>query len=127
MSKIRQERTADQIRTILSELLSREISDPRLHDLTVTRVRVDRELQFADVYLNALGDESRQAEVLGALDKAGGFLRHELAQRTSLRTVPELRFHWDPSLAYADEVDRILNELNIPQENSEQPSAISPQ
>jgi ribosome-binding factor A len=111
MSKIRQERTAEQIRMILSDLLNREVSDPRLQDLTVTRVEVDRELQVANVYLNALGDESRQSEVMKALDKAGGFLRYELAQRMSVRTVPELRFHWDPTLAYADEVDRILKEL----------------
>lgn len=114
MSKIRQERTAEQIHMILSDLLNREVSDPRLQDLTVTRVAVDRELQYADVYLNALGDESRQLEVMKALDKAGGFLRYELAQRMSVRSVPELRFHWDPTLAYADEVDQILKELDIP-------------
>jgi ribosome-binding factor A len=114
MSKIRQERTAEQIHMILSDLLNREVSDPRLQDLTVTRVAVDRELQYADVYLNALGEESRQVEVMKALDKAGGFLRYELAQRMSVRSVPELRFHWDPTLAYADEVDQILNELDIP-------------
>ncbi|MFL7838557.1 MAG: 30S ribosome-binding factor RbfA [Candidatus Promineifilaceae bacterium] len=111
MSKIRQERTAEQIRMILSDLLNREVSDPRLQDLTVTRVEVDRELQVANVYLNALGDESREAEVMKALDKAGGFLRYELAQRMSVRVVPELRFHWDPTLAYADELDQILREL----------------
>jgi ribosome-binding factor A len=114
MSKIRQERTAEQIRLILSDLLGREVSDPRLQDLTVTRVRVDRELQVADIYLNALGDESREAEVMRALEKAGGFIRYELAQRVSLRTVPELRFHWDPTLAYAEEVDQILSNLAIP-------------
>ena len=115
MSKIRQQRTAEQILLILSDLLNREVSDPRLQDVTVTRVELDRELQVADVYLNALGDESREADVMQALDKAGGFLRYELAQRmSSMRTVPELRFHWDPTLAYAEEVDQILKELDIP-------------
>ena len=125
MSKIRRERTAEQIHMILSDLLNREVSDPRLQDLTVTRVAVDRELQYADVYLNALGDESRQAEVVKALDKAGGFLRYELAQRMSIRSVPELRFHWDPTLAYADEVDQILKDLEIPgsEETGSQASA----
>jgi ribosome-binding factor A len=118
MSKIRKERTAEQIRMILSELLAREVSDPRLQDLTVTRVKVDRELQFADVYLNALGDETRETDVMRALEKAGSFLRYELAQRMSVRTVPELRFHWDPTLAYAEEVDRILEELEIPAADS---------
>jgi ribosome-binding factor A len=117
MSKIRQERTAEEIRIILSELLRRDVSDPRLMDLTVTRVLIDRELQHANVYVNALGDESRQKEVMKALVKASGFFRYELAQRMSLRTVPELHFHWDPTLAYAEEVDQILAGLDIPPED----------
>ena len=89
---------------------------PALSDLTVTRVLIDRELQHANIYVNALGDDSRKEEVMNALDKAGGFFRYELAQRTSLRTVPELHFHWDPTLAYAQEVDEILSSLEIPPE-----------
>ena len=122
MSKIRQERTAEEIRMILSDLLRRDVSDPRLQDLTVTRVIIDRELQHANVYMNALGDESRQKEVMLALDKAGGFFRYELAQRVSLRTVPELHFHWDPTLAYAEEVNQILDSLDIPPEIEEKPA-----
>ncbi len=114
MSRIRRERTAEQIHMILSDLLNREVSDPRLQDVTVTRVGVDRELQVATVHLNALGDDSRQEDVMKALDKAAGFLRYELAQRIDVRVVPELRFHWDPTLAYSAEVDQILSELDIP-------------
>lgn len=116
MSKIRQERTAEDIRIIFSDLLFREVSDPRLQDLTITRVQIDRELQHANIYVNALGDESREREVMKALEKAGGFFRYELAQRISLRTVPELHFRWDPTLAYAEEVDEILRNLEIPPE-----------
>lgn len=116
MSKIRQERTAEDIRLIISDVLYRDVSDPRLADITVTRVLIDRELQHANVYVNALGDDSRKNDVMKALEKAGGFFRYEVAQRTSLRTVPELHFHWDPTLAYAQEVDEILNTLDIPPE-----------
>jgi ribosome-binding factor A len=116
MSKIRQERTAEQIKLILSDLLLREVSDPRLQGLTITRVLIDRELQHANVYVNALGDESRQPEVMQALDKARSFFRYELAQRMDLRTVPEMHFHWDPTLAYVQEVNEILDHLEIPPE-----------
>ena len=126
MSKIRQERTAEEIRIIISELLRREVSDPRLMNLTVTRVLIDRELQHANVYVNALGDESRKKEVMKALDKAGGFFRYELAQRMSLRTVPELHFQWDPTLAYIDEVDQILADLDIPPEDEDSSETIDP-
>lgn len=114
MGEARQKRTAEQIREILSELLLRDVRDPRLQDVTITRVTIDRELQHANLYLNALGDESREQEVMEALEKAASYLRYELAQRVRLRTVPELNFHWDPTLAYAEEVNRILDSLNIP-------------
>jgi len=123
MSKIRQERTAEEIRLLISDLLYREVSDPRLTDLTVTRVLIDRELQHANIYVNALGDDSRKEEVMKALDKAGSFFRYELAQRMSLRTVPELHFHWDPTLAYAQEVDEILDNLEIPSDEKNSPES----
>jgi ribosome-binding factor A len=114
MSKIRQQRTAEQIQIILSELFQRHMQDPRLQGLTVTQVMIDRELQHANVYVNALGDESMQADVEQALTKAAGFLRKELAARMRIRSIPQLHFHWDFSLAYAAEVDQILENLEIP-------------
>ena len=119
MSKIRQQRTADQIQLILSEVIRRQLQDPRLQELTITKVSVDRELQYADIYINALGDESRQREVLRALGKANGYLRRELASRMQVRTVPQLQFHWDPSLAQAEAVYQILDNLDIPPEEEE--------
>ncbi|MBE2201411.1 MAG: 30S ribosome-binding factor RbfA [Anaerolinea sp.] len=114
MSKIRQQRTAEQIRMLLSELSQRGVQDPRLLGMTVTRVTIDRELQHADVYVNALGDESRRKEVMAALQKATGFFRHELAQRMQVRTIPQLHFRWDPTLAHAETVHQILDSLEIP-------------
>jgi ribosome-binding factor A len=114
MSKIRQQRTAEQIRLILSELVLRELRDPRLQDLTFTDVRIDRELQYADIYVHALGDDSREVEVTAALEGATGYLRRELAQRMRLRTVPHLHFHWDPTLAHAEHINTLLDSLDIP-------------
>lgn len=114
MSKIRQRRTADRIQRVLSVLFLRELRDPRLQDITVTEVTIDRELKYADVYVNALGDESRQKEVMAALESATGYLRRELAGRVRLRTVPHLHFHWDPTLARAEEINQILDDLDIP-------------
>ena len=119
MSKIRQQRTADQIQLILSEVIARQLRDPRLQDLTVTQVKIDRELQYADVYVHALGDDSRRREVIAGLDKATGYLRRELASRMRLRTVPYLHFHWDPSLAHAEAVYQILDGLDIPLDEEE--------
>lgn len=114
MSKIRQKRTAEQIRLILSDLILRNARDPRLQGLTVTSVRIDRELQHADVYVNALGDEARELEVMESISRASSYFRRELAGRLKLRTVPNLHFHWDPSLAHAARIDELLESLDIP-------------
>lgn len=114
MSKIRQQRTADQIHMILSELTLRHMNDPRLLDLTITEVTIDRELKYADVYVQALGDETRQEDVMVALENATSFFRRELASRMRMRSTPQLHFHWDPRLAHAEEIDKILGELDIP-------------
>jgi ribosome-binding factor A len=119
MSKIRQERTAERIKLILSKVCRRDIRDPRLQDITITAVTIDRELQHANVFVNAMGDESRKKEVMAALEKANGFLRHELAQSLRVRSVPELHFRWDPSLEHAETVHRILEDLEIPPDSDD--------
>ena len=119
MSKIRQKRTAEQIRTILSTMVVRDMRDPRLQDITITAVEIDRELQYADIYVNALGDDTRQEEVMSALAGATGYIRSELAQRLTLRTIPQLHFHWDPSMAHAEHIGQLLDSLDIPDEVEE--------
>jgi ribosome-binding factor A len=110
-SKVRIQRIADRIRQDLSELLIREISDPRLHQIFITDAKVDRELTFADIYVSAVEGISRQAEILEGLEHASGFLRRALAARIELRTFPRLRFHWDPTPENADHIERMLAEL----------------
>lgn len=114
MSKVRQERTAEQIQVILSELFLKEVSDPRLAGVTVTDVLIDRELQHANIYVNALGDDDREKEVMAGLESASGFLRSQVAQRLGLRSAPFVHFHWDPRLRYAEQVNDLLDSLVIP-------------
>jgi len=113
-SKVRIQRIADRIRQELSELLIQEISDPRLRQIFITDVRVDRELAFADVYVSAVEGMARSSVILQGLKHACGFLRHELAARVELRTFPQLRFHWDPTPENADHIERLLADLRQP-------------
>lgn len=113
MSTPRQRRVSDAIREELSQLLLTEVNDPRLDGVTVTEVEIDRELQYADVYVNALGDEERRDEVLGALERAAGFLRHRLSKSLDLRKLPELRFEWDTAFENAARIDELLDSLDI--------------
>ena len=92
-------------------MLIREISDPRLQQIFVTDVKVDRELVFADVYVSAVEGAERSEEILAGLKSASGFMRKTLAGRIELRTFPRLRFHWDPTPENADHIERLLMQL----------------
>ena len=110
-SKIRMHRIADRLRQELSELLIREVSDPRLQKIFITDVKVDRELAYADVYVSAVEGAVRSKGILAGLQAAGGFLQRSLAARVELRAFPRLRFHWDPTPENADHIEKILAEL----------------
>ena len=110
-SKVRLQRIADRIRQDLSEILIREISDPRLHRIFITDAKVDRELTYADIYVSAVEGASRSPEILEGLEHASGFLRRSLAAQIELRSFPRLRFHWDPTPENADHIERMLAEL----------------
>jgi ribosome-binding factor A len=117
---IKQDRVGERIRAILSELLLREVADPRLKHVTITEVTLDPELMAANVYVNALGDESRQDEVIVALGKAKGFLRREVGKRVRLRILPEFYFHWDERLDRAEHLNQLLSSLDIPPADTSQ-------
>jgi ribosome-binding factor A len=110
-SGTRLQRIADRIRQELSEMLIREISDPRLKQIYVTDVKVDKELAYADIYVSAVEGVSRSADVLAGLESASGFIRKNLASRVELRTFPRLRFHWDMTPENADQIEKVLAEL----------------
>jgi ribosome-binding factor A len=112
VSESRSGRIADRIQRDLSLLFLHEINDPRLDGVTVTSVEVDRELAYADVYVSALDREERKKEIMEALQRAGGFIRSQLALSIShLRTFPVVRFHWDLIPERVDRIDQILAEL----------------
>jgi ribosome-binding factor A len=107
----RPDRVADQIRGELASLLAREVHDPGIGFVTLTRVQVTPDLQQARVRYTALGDEKARAATARALDRAAPFLRRQLAARLRLRRAPELQFIYDESIAGQDRIEQILNEL----------------
>jgi ribosome-binding factor A len=94
----RTERLGDQIQRELATLLELEVKDPKLGMVTVTAVKVSRDLAHAKVYVTALGDAAQVADSMGALHRAAGFLRSALAKRLLVRTTPSLNFVYDTSV-----------------------------
>ncbi len=92
-------------------MLIRELSDPRLKQVYVTDVKVDKELAYADIFFSAVEGSTRSAEILAGLESASGFIRMTLAGRIELRVFPRLRFHWDPTPENADRIEKVLAQI----------------
>jgi ribosome-binding factor A len=108
----RPDRVADQIRGELALLLAREVHDPGIGFITLTRVQVSPDLQLARVHYTVLGDEKARAGSARALERAAPFLRRQIGARLRLKRAPELRFLFDDSVAGQDRIEQILNELH---------------
>jgi len=109
----RPDRVADQIRGELALLLAREVHDPGIGFVTLTRVQVTPDLQQARVYYTALGDEKTRRNSERALERAIPFLRRQIGSRLRLKRVPELKFTYDESIAGQDRIEQLLNELRV--------------
>jgi len=107
----RPDRVGEAIRDELSQLLARDVHDPGIGFITLTRVSVTPDLQIARVYYTSMGDEKAQRETDKALKRAAPFLRRHLGARIRLRRVPELTFFYDASIAHTDRIEQILQDL----------------
>jgi ribosome-binding factor A len=119
----RPDRVADQIRGELAQLLARDVHDPGIGFVTITRVRVTPDLQQARVYYTALGtaeDEARtRLNSARALARATPFLRRQIGARLRLKRVPELTFVFDESIAGQDRIEQLLNEIHASASNDD--------
>jgi ribosome-binding factor A len=111
VSSQRPERVGEAVRDELAELIARQVHDPGVGFLTLTKVKVSPDLQLARVYYTSMGDEKALTETAKALKRATPFLRRQLGQRIRLRRVPELEFFYDASIAQHDRIEQILQEL----------------
>ena len=107
------ERVNSLIRQEISQLLHRQVKDPRLGNLiSVTEVSTSADLKFAKVFVIRVGGEKEKAETLSVLTAASGFLRREMAKSLKLRNIPELRFYWDESVERGDHLLQLLDGIS---------------
>jgi ribosome-binding factor A len=124
-SPLRQKRVADRLQQELSALLQ-SMNDPRLQLVTVTVINIDRELEYANVFVSTVGDDERKREVMQVLNNAKGFIRRELSRRVQLRRAPELIFHWDPSPEKAEHIATLLDQIRRDTPAGEEPRPSDP-
>lgn len=117
MSK-RTQQIGEEIQHILSEIIQYELKDPRVGFATVVGVDVSADLQHAKVRISVL-DAAERTETMAALERAKGFMRHQLAQQMRhMRSVPELHLVLDTSLDYSMHIDEVLRQVELERRNN---------
>ena len=108
------------IRNEISELLQRQVKDPRLGSfVAITEVSISPDLRYATIFVSHIGSEEEKQGTLSALVSASGFFRRELAKRLRLRHIPELSFQWDDSIERGarllELIDRVVSDSTLDQ------------
>jgi ribosome-binding factor A len=109
----RPDRVADQIRSEIASLLAREVHDPGIGFVTITRVHVSPDLQQARIYYTSLGDDTARKNSERAIGRAVPFLRRQVGSRLRLKRIPQLTFVYDESIAGQERIEQLLNEIHV--------------
>lgn len=105
-------RLNEQFRREITEILQREVRDPRVTDVQITGVEVTSDLWLARVFIRVAKDKDERAEALEGLEAASHFIRRQLGAMLHIRRVPELRFLEDHTLDQANRIEEILREIS---------------
>jgi ribosome-binding factor A len=111
MAVPRSQRVAEEIKQTVGELLLFGAKDPALQPVTVTQVKVSRDLRHATILYSVLGDDEVKEKAHEAVQRAQPFVRSEIAQKLRLRYVPEIRFEYDDTSDYAAHIAEILQKI----------------
>lgn len=114
----RTDRVGVLIQRELSEIIQRELKDPRVGFCTISQVQVSTDLKYADIKVSVVGDKRQKRNSITGLKSAAGFLRREVVQRIGLRHAPELRFELDDSVDQLMQIDHLLKQIHTEEENS---------
>ncbi len=114
----RTDRVSVLIQRELSDIIQRELKDPRVGFCTISQVQVSTDLRYADVKVSVVGNKQQKRNSITGLKSAAGFLRREVVQRIGLRHTPELRFELDDSVDQLMRIDRLLKRIHTQEETS---------
>jgi ribosome-binding factor A len=107
----RSDRVGDELQRVIADIIQNDIKDPRLPGLvSITEVRVSRDLSHANVYVSVLGDAASRKDCAAALRSATGYIRREMTSRVRLRIAPELHFVFDDSIERGIRLTKLIDE-----------------
>jgi len=103
-------RVDEAVRAVLSDAISKDLSDPRVGFVTVTQVKTSPDLRHARVYVSVLGDDAERAQSLEALRAAHGFLQARIAGALRLKHTPTLAFEYDDSVDRGMRITQLIKQ-----------------
>ena len=109
----RSDRVSGLIQQVLSEILKRDIGDPRLKMATITEVEVSRDLKLARIYFTAPGGKQKKDAAIKGFNSARGFIKRILAHEIDLKYMPDIKFFYDDSLDYGEHIDELIKSTKI--------------
>jgi ribosome-binding factor A len=107
----RSDRIGDLLIEVISDLLRKEIRDPRIGAVTLTGAKVSKDLKHARIYFNLLGRTEERKDILAGLKSATGFIRAKVAKQLKLRFVPAIEFTYDESEDEAQRIESLLKQV----------------
>jgi ribosome-binding factor A len=107
----RSHRVGDQILREISNLLLFKVKDPRLRGITLTEVKMSKDLRHAYVYYSILGKDEQKRDAQAGFESAKGFIRKAVGESLHLRYVPDIQFRYDISLEQGQRIERLLEEV----------------
>ena len=108
MSQLRVEKVQELMKQEISQIIQRELKDPRIGFVTVTSVECTGDLREAKIYVSLMGSEQQVKDSWAGLNRGLGFIRREIGKRIRLRFTPELTFELDKSLDYSAHIQELL-------------------
>ena len=108
---VRQEKVQEQLVHEISEIVQRELNDPRIGFVTITGAEISRDLRHAKVFVSVLGDEEARKQSIKALNNASGLLRGEFTRRAHMRIAPELEFVFDTGIERGQRIFELLHSV----------------
>lgn len=109
----RSERVSGLIQQVLSEILKKDIGDPRLKMATITEVEVTRDLKLARIYFTTPGGKQKKHKAIKGFNSARGFIKRILAQEIELKYMPDIKFFYDDSMEYGAHIDELIKSTKI--------------
>jgi ribosome-binding factor A len=114
----RQNRVSELLRSEISDIILRELKDPRRGFITITGVEVTSDMRLARVFVSILGTEKERAGNLAMLNRAKYFIRQSVGKRISIKTLPEIEFELDTSVDEAIHMLELLEQIKHDEQDS---------